>query len=147
MVHSASITSRPSEVEQVYLSRHLVFVAVGLCAALLAALLPGRFWEKAAPWLFWASFSLLVLLLVPGIGTKINGAQRWFRRGSLSLPPSELMKVALPLFVCFLASRRQQSPSTGLTRTLGVAFPLLLCAPSVVVERALGTALFLASER
>ncbi len=145
MVHSASITSRPSEVEQVYLSRHLVFVAVGLCAAILAAILPRRFWQKAAPWLFWGSFSLLVLLLVPGVGTKINGAQRWFRRGSLSLQPSELMKVALPLYVCYLASRRQQSPSTWLTGTLGVAFPLVLVVPAVMLEPDLGTALFLAT--
>src|SRR5436305_1544692 len=39
MVHSASITSRPSAAEQVYLSRHLVFVGVGLCAAIIAGLL------------------------------------------------------------------------------------------------------------
>src|SRR5262249_12356134 len=101
MVHSASITSRPSEVERIYLSRHLIFVLVGVLSAVLAAHVPGRLWKRSAPWLFWSTLALLVVVLVPGMGTRINGAQRWFRHGSLSIQPSELMKIALPLFLCY----------------------------------------------
>jgi cell division protein FtsW len=145
MVHSASITSRPSEVERVYLSRHLVFVAVGVLSAVLAGHLPGWFWKHMAPWLFWGTFALLVLVLVPGVGTRINGAQRWFRHGSLSVQPSELMKITLPLYVCFLAERRRDVLQTWLRGALGVAFPLLLVVPVVMLEPDLGTALFLAT--
>src|SRR5262245_10282267 len=145
MVHSASITSRPSEVERVYLSRHLVFVAVGVLSAVLAGHLPEWFWKKMAPWLFWGTFALLVLVLVPGLGTRINGAQRWFRHGSLSVQPSELMKITLPLYVCFLAERRRAVLQTWLRGTAGVAFPLLLVVPVVMLEPDLGTALFLAT--
>jgi cell division protein FtsW len=145
MVHSASITSRPSEVERVYLSRHLVFVAVGVLSAILASHFPGWFWKKMAPWLFWGTFALLVLVLVPGVGTRINGAQRWFRHGSLSVQPSELMKITLPLYVCLLAERRRDVLATWLRGTLGVAFPLLLVVPVVMLEPDLGTALFLAT--
>src|SRR5262245_28348145 len=145
MVHSASITSRPSEVERVYLSRHLVFVAVGVLSAVLAGHLPEWFWKKMAPWLFWGTFALLVLVLVPGLGTRINGAQRWFRHGSLSVQPSELMKITLPLYVCFLAERRRDVLQTWLRGMLGVAFPLLLVVPVVMLEPDLGTALFLAT--
>src|SRR5262249_8044108 len=105
MVHSASITSRPSEVERVYLSRHLVFVGTGLLAAIAAGLLPARFWQRMAPWMFWGSLCLLALVLVPGIGTSVNGARRWFRYGPMSVQPSELMKIALPLYLCRLAER------------------------------------------
>src|SRR5262245_2502064 len=145
MVHSASITSRPSEVERVYLSRHLVFVAVGVLAAILAGQLPGWFWKRAVPWLFWGTFALLVLVLVPGVGTRINGAQRWFRHGSLSVQPSELMKITLPLYLCFLAERRREALQTWLRGALGVAFPLLLVVPAIMLEPDLGTALFLAT--
>jgi cell division protein FtsW len=145
MVHSASITSRPSEVERVYLSRHLVFVAVGILSAVLAGQFPGWFWKKTAPWLFWGSFGLLVLVLVPGVGSRINGAQRWFRHGSLSVQPSELMKITLPLYLCYLAERRRAVLNTWLQGALGVAFPLLLVVPAVMLEPDLGTALFLAT--
>jgi cell division protein FtsW len=145
MVHSASITSRPSEVERVYLSRHLVFVAVGVLSAILAAQFPAWFWKKMAPWLFWGSFALLVLVLVPGVGSRINGAQRWFRHGSLSVQPSELMKITLPLYLCYLAERRRDVLHTWLRGALGVAYPLLLVVPAVMLEPDLGTALFLAT--
>jgi cell division protein FtsW len=145
MVHSASITSRPSEVERVYLSRHLVFVAVGVLSAIFAGQFPGWFWKRMAPWLFWGSFALLLLVLVPGVGTRINGAQRWFRHGSLSVQPSELMKITLPLYLCFLAERRRDVLQTWLRGALGVAFPLLLVVPAVMFEPDLGTALFLAT--
>ena len=145
MVHSASITSRPSAVEQVYLSRHLVFVGVGLCAAIIAGLLPGWIWSKLAPWLFWGSFGFLALVLIPGVGTRINGAQRWFRHGSLSVQPSELMKITLPIYLCYLADRRRAVINTWFRGTIPVVFPLLLVVPIVMLEPDLGTALFLAT--
>ncbi len=145
MVHSASITSRPSAVEQFYLSRHLLYVMVGLAAAGVASLIPGRLWSRMAPWLFWGSFGLLVLVLVPGIGTSINGARRWFRHGSMSFQPSEMMKITLPLYLCWLAQRRREVLHTWLRGMLPVAFPLLLVVPVVMLEPDLGTALFLAT--
>ncbi|MBI3860478.1 MAG: cell division protein FtsW [Planctomycetia bacterium] len=145
MVHSASITSRPSEVEQVFLSRHLMFVAVGTIAAMIAACIPANRWQALAPWLFWGVLVLLVLVLVPGVGAKVNGARRWFRHGSLSGQPSELMKIALPLFVCCVAARHRDRLHSWFRGTVVVTFPLLIVVPVVMVEPDLGTALFLAA--
>jgi len=145
MVHSASITSRPSEVERIYLSRHLVFVTVGLLSAILAGQFPSRYWNRMAPWLFWGSFGLLALVLVPGLGTRINGAQRWFRHGSMSVQPSELVKITLPMYLCYLAERRRTVLQSWIRGTIPVAFPLLLVVPAVMLEPDLGTALFLAT--
>lgn len=145
MVHSASITSRPSEVEEVFLSRHLMFVAFGLVAAVAASRVPARWWQALTPWLFWGAFALLILVLVPGVGSKVNGARRWFRHGSLSGQPSELMKITLPLFVCYLATRRRDVLHTWIRGIVPVAYPLLIVVPVVMIEPDLGTALFLAS--
>jgi cell division protein FtsW len=145
MVHSASITSRPSEVERIYLSRHLIFVTLGLLAATLAAQFPAQFWNRMAPGLFWGSLALVVLVLVPGIGTRINGAQRWFRHGSMSIQPSELMKITLPMYLCCLAARRRAVLHRFFQGTLPVGFPLLMVVPTVMLEPDLGTALFLAA--
>jgi cell division protein FtsW len=145
MVHSASITSRPSAVEQVFLSRHLTFVACGLVGSVVAAFLPGRFWERIAPWFFWGTFALLILVLIPGIGARVNGAQRWFRRGALSFQPAELMKLSLPLYMSCLIRQHREHLAHWTKGTLPVVFPIVLVVPLVMLQPDLGTALFLAT--
>lgn len=145
MVQSASITSRPTDFEQVYLSRHLAFLALGVLAAAVASVLPATFWFKAAPWLLLATVILLVLVLIPGVGTRVNGAQRWLRFGSWSLQPSELAKLALPLFLCRAIELRRGRLREWLSGTLPVLWPVAIVVPLVAREPDLGTALFLTS--
>ena len=145
MVFSASITSRPSQVEQVFLSRHLVFLTFGIAAGGIAAHIPARWWRALSPYIYWLALFLLVLVLIPGVGAKVNGARRWFRSGSLSGQPSELMKIALPLYVCCLTVRRQKSLGSWRDGILQTAYPIVLAAGIIMVEPDLGTALFLAA--
>ena len=145
MVYSASITSWPTEFEQVYLSRHLVYLLLGATAATVCAFLPSRFWYRLSPALFAGSVILLVLVLVPGIGTKVNGAQRWLRFGFLSIQPSELAKIALPLFVCRLITARRGILTHWWSGTVPILLPVLVVIPLIFVQPDLGTALFLLS--
>lgn len=41
----------------------------------------------------------LVLTLIPGIGVKVNGAQRWIGLGSLRIQPSEFAKIGMVLLL------------------------------------------------
>lgn len=145
MVHSASITSRPSEAEQIFLSKHVLYVACGAVAAAIAACLPAGFWQRAAPYCFWCTVALLVLVLVPGFGARINGAQRWFRSGSISFQPAELAKLSLPMYVACLLQRRRGELSSWTRGTIPVVFPILVAVPLVMRQPDLGTALFLAA--
>ncbi len=144
MVHSASITSWPTEFEQVYLSRHLTFLLLGITAATVCACLPARFWFQVGPYLFVLTVVLLILVLVPGVGTRVNGAQRWLRYGPLSLQPSELTKIALPLFLCRLMGRHREHLHHWFSGTLPIVFPAVVVLPLVLVQPDLGTSLFLA---
>lgn len=62
---------------------------------LVVALLPLRLWASLA----YPSYAigLLLLLLVEVAGNIVNGSQRWLTIGPLTLQPSELMKIAVPL--------------------------------------------------
>ena len=144
MVHSASITSRPTEFEQVYLSRHLIFLALAAAAAAIAAAIPPKGWQRLSPWIFWGGVALLILVLVPGIGTKVKGAQRWFRFGPVSLQPSELVKLALPLYLGLLLQRNRETGGRWLASLVPLG-PIALVVALVLVEPDLGTALFLAA--
>ena len=145
MVHSASITSWPTQFERIYLSRHVIFLLVGITTAAVCSILPARFWVAGAPYLFAVSVALLLLVLVPGIGTRVNGAQRWLRYGPLSLQPSELAKIALPLFVCRQICRRRARLRHWFMGTLPMLLPVLLVVVLVMLQPDLGTAVFLAA--
>ena len=144
MVHSASVTSWPTEFEQVYLARHLRFLAIALVAASIAGAMPARFWMKLAPWMFFGTILLLVTVLIPGVGTRVNGAQRWLRLGSFSMQPSELAKITLPLFLARLAVNRRENLARIFRGTIPFALPVALTAALVLLEPDLGTTLFLA---
>lgn len=143
MVYSASITSRPSEHETVYLSRQAAYLGVALTAAGLAALLPAAWWRHLSPALFAATTLLLVAVLIPGVGVTVNGARRWLRLGSVSLQPSELAKLALPLLLCRLAAGEEWRLAGRWRSTLVPLGALLLTVSLVIVEPDLGTAVFL----
>lgn len=143
MVHSASITSWPTEFEQVYLSRHLVFLLIGAAAAAICSVLPASFWYRAAPLLFTTTACLLVLVLIPGIGTQVNGARRWLRAASISLQPSEFAKITLPLLVARILEQNREELSRFVAGALPVLIPPAIVVPLVVVQPDLGTAIFL----
>ena len=144
MVHSASITSWPTEYEQVYLSKHLLFLAIGAAVLATCATLPPTTWFRFAPAFFCGSLLLLVLVLLPGVGTKVNGAQRWLRAGGFSLQPSELAKIALTLLVVRILVTQNRTGQRPWLKTIGrVLIPVGLVVPLVLVEPDLGAAAFL----
>jgi cell division protein FtsW len=90
------------------------------------------------------SFVLLVLVLAPGLGVRINGAKRWFAAGPIQFQPSELMKLALVLYVArYLADhpRRMRGFKRAVAPIAVIAAPACLL---IVVEPDLGTTLVVA---
>ncbi len=87
--------------------RQLVFVFGGLLGMIVAARLPYRMWGVARGWLgrlfLLAAMGLSALVLLSGVGVEVNEARRWLQVGpeayGLRFQPSELVKVALPIFL------------------------------------------------
>lgn len=70
-----------------------------------------------------ASIALLVLPLLPFIGTEINGARIWIRLGHLSFQPGEAAKIALAIFFAgYLVVKRDALALAG-RRVLGIDLP------------------------
>ncbi|MCH2202691.1 MAG: putative lipid II flippase FtsW [Fuerstiella sp.] len=144
MVHSASLTSMPSEAETVFLSRHLVYLALATCCGLLASRIrPSTLQQLARPGLI-GFVILLVLVLVPGIGSRVNGSQRWLRFAELSIQPSELGRLILPVVAAKLLTDLR-SKGFRLRTIPRTVLPLVLVLPLVAREPDLGAMVFLAA--
>lgn len=129
-----------------YLAQQPMWCLIGLLALGLAAASDYR-WFKKYPWLPLAllgfSAILLLLVFVPGVGSKVKGAHRWIALGSLRFQPSEFAKLALIVALAWYGERFQRQMPTfkrGVVLPLGiVGFIMAL----VFVEPDVGTALLL----
>jgi cell division protein FtsW len=123
----------------------IVYCAVGGVAFLLVGRVPVRRWRVASPWLLGLSLLALVAVLVPGLGSSVAGAQKWFVVAGLSLQPSEPAKLALVLWGAHVLLARRGSGGRrrgwGWQSLLPVVPVALLTAGLVVVEPDLGSAL------
>lgn len=84
---------------------------------------------------------LLMLVLIPGVGSEINNSRRWFRLGPLSLQPSELAKVSVIIYLSTYLAKKGERIQDFVN---GFVPPLLvvgLISLLVVVEPDLGTVL------
>ena len=84
-----------------------------------------------------ASFLLLVLVAIPGIGKYLNGSRRWLRLGPVSFQPSEMAKYASILYLARALSRKTRDVKrffTGLVPMFvlpGAMFLLILLQPNL----------------
>ena len=73
-------------------------------------------------WAFALSAGACALVLVPHIGSSVNGARRWLKLGPVQLQPSELAKWAAVLFLAYWLTR----PKASLDRFFGDFLPTLV---------------------
>lgn len=127
----------PSSVSPAVFYGQLLWVGVGILAALIAVAIPFRHFDTLAYVSYAATLLLLVMVLL--LGREIGGGRRWLALGGLTLQPSELAKVALVLALArFLASHRKRSPWVLVAGTVALVLPPFLL---VVRQPDLGTAL------
>ena len=86
--------------------RQLTWLGLGTLALGLTVTLDYRRWRRLAPVLLLISLAALAAVLVPGVGSRVNGARSWIAVGPLTFQPSELAKLALLLFTADLLARR-----------------------------------------
>jgi cell division protein FtsW len=111
MVYSASIAMAEAEKMTGYrstyfLTRHAVFLIIGIVGALIVFQIPMSMWQRAAPFLFMAGGLALVLVLIPGIGKEVNGSRRWISLGFMGGQPSEVMKLLTVIYAADYTVRK-----------------------------------------
>jgi len=137
MVTSASMSIAAKELGDpfYYLERQFVFGLCGVAVAWVVTRVPADFWEKHSLALLVLGLALLLMVLIPGLGAKINGARRWLRIGPMNFQVSELAKVLVLAWICSYCVRKRdelEQNFAGLMKPVGlliVAGILLLAEP------------------
>lgn len=140
-----------------YLKRHLMFLAMGLAVAIVFLSVPSRIWYRYGVPLLFLTLLMLLAVLIPGVGRKVNGSQRWIPLGPINLQVSELAKFVVILFMAGYLERHQRQLRVqwqGFIKpvaVLGVMMFLLLLEPdfgsAVVMSGTVLGMLFIAGVR
>ena len=140
-----------------YFVQHLMALAIGFVGMLVAIKTPIEWWNRLGSLLLAGAFAVLVAVLVPGLGDRVNGARRWLDFGPIAFQASELARIMLLIYVASYCVRQRDALCSGFTGFLrpmvliGIASLLLLLEPDlgatvVLVATSLGI-LFLAGAR
>jgi cell division protein FtsW len=127
MVYSATY----SEVGTDFLFVRIGQMVLSVAAFFLASRVRYTAWRRYAPALYLIVLIGLVLVLVPGIGTQINGARRWLDLGPMSLQPAEFAKLAAILILSCAVARLPHGSGLPVKPLLavGVLFVLVFLEP------------------
>lgn len=127
----------------VFIKRHLLFLGLGLGAMAAIGRVDYALWQRMAKPLWLLGLALLVLTLIPGIGTEYNGARRWIRFGGFGLQPSDFAKFALLVAAAAYAATRKDELASFrrgfVPGCLFVGIYVVLC----MAQPDFGTSLFL----
>lgn len=136
MVASASVAvgEKMAGSTMYFFDRQLIFVGIGIACGAAVFVVPMKSWENSGPLLLLFALFLLVMVLIPGVGVKVNHARRWLDFGLFRLQASEPARLAAILYLAGYIVRRQLSLQSSL-RGLAVPFiPLSLISLLLLIE-------------
>jgi len=121
------------------IEQQILHISLAFAVMILFAQIPPITYLRFATWIYGIAILLLIAVLVVGqIG---KGAERWLNLGFMRFQPSEIMKLALPLFLCWYF-HRIHLPLT--TKSLWIAGTIILIPVLLTAKQPdLGTAILL----
>jgi len=124
---------------QALLTKQVIWLALSLVMGLYAAFMDLEWLRRKA----WVVFGLcilgLILTLIPGIGVKVNGAQRWIGLGPLRIQPSEFAKIGLVIILAAYFSQRHREIKTFLYGFFIPSVVIGLCCGLIILQPDFGT--------
>ena len=132
MVYSASFIYAQEKTGDGFtlIRKQLGFATLGFLTLFGVSRINYKIWEKCAyPVLVFAIF-LLALVLVPGIGSRAGGAQRWLHLGGFNFQPGEFAKFAIIFFVARQLNQKQDRIQTW---TAGVLSHFVAPLPALIL--------------
>ena len=126
-----------------YVKQQALFTVAGFILMYIVSKIDYKVYEKKANIILGICLLLLILVLIPGIGSVRNGSRSWFGIGPFGIQPSEAAKLAIIIFTSRYLCRSNKflrSYKQGVFPILGVA---ILCFGLIMLQPDLGTGMVL----
>ncbi len=134
LASASSVVSFEKFGSSFYLLRHQILFGIlpGLILFFAALKIPYDLWRRWAVPLLAVTLLMLIFVLLPGIGRQLGGSRSWFTIGSVSFQPSEVMKLAL---IVYLAAwfARAQGGAFDIKKDLGAPCVVIACAAILIL--------------
>jgi rod shape determining protein RodA len=130
-----------------YLKRQLINVVIGFALAYGATLIDYRLLRAYTPILWGVGVLGLLLVLIPGVGSVVNGARSWISfPGGFQIQPAEIAKLTIIVGMALILAEREAGLSEPTNRQvlyslLVAAVPILL----IVLQPDLGTVMIISA--
>ncbi len=131
MVYSASIVTAEFRHADpaFFLKRQAAYIVVAVGCMAFFMNLHHDFWRRIPKVVYVGAVVLLLLILVPPLAVKVNGATRWLQVGPIRFQPGEIVKVAWVIVVAgYLSANQEKLPNFKLSWTKPLAmYAVLVC--------------------
>ena len=117
-----------------YILRQLLFAVAGIVIMLAVPLFDYHVMRRYCLPLLLLAMLLLFLVLIPGIGIKVNGARRWLGFGGFTFQPSEIAKLAVILVLSSYMAANYNRMKEFMVGLLPPALLLLAVCGLVIFE-------------
>ncbi len=117
-----------------FLLRQSIYIFLGLIGGFITFQIPIRWWQKMSPYLFMAGIVLLILVLIPSIGHKVNGSKRWISLFMVNMQPSEFMKLFTAMYASDYVLRKSKIITSFLKGFLPMAAAIILTSLLLILE-------------
>ena len=91
-----------------YVKHQSIFFLLGLIVIFTTSKINYEVYYKKSNFIIMACLIMLILVLIPGIGSIRNGSRSWFGIGSFGIQPSEAAKLGLIIFTSKFLSNSEQ---------------------------------------
>lgn len=111
-----------------FLLEQIKWLIIGFVALFIGYKIPYKNWYSSSLYLLLFSLFLLFIVLIPGIGVAVKGAQRWLPFGG---QPSELAKLSLVIYLSAWFSHKEKGRLSAFLILCGLLIGLVLLQPDM----------------
>lgn len=126
-----------------YVINQFIFFLIGLFIMIIVSKIDYKIYYKYSNMILFICFILLVLVLIPGIGSVRNGSRSWFGIGGFGIQPSEACKIGLIIFSSKYLSLNERYIKKFFSGVLPILFVVLIFFGLIMLQPDLGTGVIL----
>ncbi len=124
-----------------YLKHQTLFFLIGIIIMYLTTKINLNFLKEKANLILGICFLLLLLVLIPGIGSIRNGSRSWFGIGGFGIQPSEFAKIGLIIYISKYLERNKKIMKDTKKGVLPVFLVIAIFFLLIMLEPDFGTAM------